>query len=316
MSVKSLAEAMLSRLAPLALKGRGQRRPLTIIAYHRILEADDNFRYDDGVISCSPAAFEKQIRFFKDHFSIISFRQLKESLDNRSPLPSNSLIITFDDGYKDNFTHAFPILRKYNTSATIFLSVRHIDTGENYWWDEAAFYLKHAHKSSRDIAQFLYELKHVPNLERVRRIKELARTIENKTVRLERQSLSWDDIRAMSKAGIEFGSHTMTHPVLSHVEQESELEYEIGESKKAIEAKIQSDVIVFSYPVGRKTAFNDRVKEKVRKAGYRFAVSYMHGTNDLTNSLIDLFELRRMDVDKLTLNRVKAKLAFPGLFKK
>ena len=289
---------------------------LTILTYHSVRPLEANYLLDDDVISTSPTAFEEEIRFFKEYFQLITFRDLSKYQSNGKKFPKALLIVTFDDGYRDNYTHVFPILKKYRVPATIFLSVAHVESGASFWWNETVYYLKVLGKSTTEIKQFLRELKSVSNPERIARIKELSKKIIDKTILSERQSLFWQEIEEMHKEGIEFGSHTLTHPILSQLTTDQELDFEIKESKRMIEEKLKTPVTAFSYPIGGRGAFNQKVKDKVKEAGYEFAVTYVHGVNRLRDPQLDYFELSRVDMDKENLSKIKSKLAWPKLFER
>jgi peptidoglycan/xylan/chitin deacetylase (PgdA/CDA1 family) len=104
------------------------------------------------------------------------------------------------------------------------------------------------------------------------------------------ESLTWADMQKMVGDRIDFGSHTITHPILTKVSAE-ELEKEIYGSKKILEERLQKGVDSFCYPNGKRTDFNDVVKNKLRKGGYTCAVTAIDGFNDEGS---DLFELRRI----------------------
>ncbi len=309
--------SVLSKISPISLRLRKSSYRLLVLTYHRILPETNNFVFDEGVISVSPEIFEEEIKFCKEYFTLINFEVLKECVENEAILPPNPLIITFDDGYRDNFECAFPILKKYNLPATIFLTVDYVSTNKIFWWDEVSFYMKRAgHEKKEEINNMLRSLKLISNRERIQRIEELKdrASIDLSNLNLDRQILNWEEINEMSDGGIEFGSHTMTHPVLSQLEDECELEYEIRKSKEILEDKLGKEVIAFSYPVGGKDAFNESIKEKIKKTGYDFAVTYIQGVNNFNNGM-DKYALKRLHLDQESLERFKAKLSYPQLFK-
>lgn len=279
------------------------------------MEKKSGFLFDEGVISVSPALFEKEIKFCKEYFSPISFGYLKECMEKKKPLPPNPLIVTFDDGYRDNYTNAFPVLQKFEVPATIFLTADYINTDKLFWWDEVSYYMKAQGKSEPDIKNLLRSLKLITDDKRIEAVEDIKKSNKGVSQFSERQALNWEEVKAMSRAGIEFGSHTMSHPVLSKVEDKHELEYEIRQSKKIIEEKIEKEVIVFSYPIGGGDSFSSDIKKEVKDAGYSFAVNYIHGVNIINNGF-DRFSLKRLDMDQLSLDRFKAKLAFPGIFRR
>ena len=306
---------ILSKISPVLLGHRKNSDRVFILAYHRVLEKKSGFLFDEGVISVSPALFEKEIKFCKEYFSPISFGYLKECMEKKKPLPPNPLIVTFDDGYIDNYTNAFPVLQKFEVPATIFLTADYINTDQLFWWDEVSYYMKAQGKSEPDIKNLLRSLKLITDDKRIEAVEDIKKSNKGVSQFSERQALNWEEVKAMSRAGIEFGSHTMSHPVLSKVEDKHELEYEIRQSKKIIEEKIEKEVIVFSYPIGGGDSFSSDIKKEVKDAGYSFAVNYIHGVNIINNGF-DRFSLKRLDMDQLSLDRFKAKLAFPGIFRR
>jgi len=314
MSWKSqLIIPVLSKLASTAIKFPKKETFLTILAYHRIMEQPENYPLDEGVISTDPKTFEKEMEFCGKHFNCITFQYLRMFVAGRVTFLKNPLIVTFDDGYRDNYTNAFPILRKYGLTATIFLTVEHINSGELFWWDIAAFAMKQRESSDTDLRHFFKTLKSLPNTERLKQIHELKEKFKLPLSRIARQTLTWDEIREMSQNYIEFGSHTMSHPVLSKVSDERQLEYELRESKRIIEERLGKKVSTISYPVGGPDAFTQHIQSAIEAAGYDFAISYIHGQNKINPSL-NLYNLKRLDADKIDLDKFKSKLAFPNLF--
>src|SRR4051812_48565990 len=106
--------------------------------------------------------------------------------------------------------------------------------------------------------------------------------------------MSWDEVREMAANGISFGGHTITHPVLTQVPIAT-AQHEISECKARIEQEIGRSPQAFAYPVGGAMRFDTEVKGLVRKAGFRYATTYMRGVNPIP--LIDPFEIRRFAVD-------------------
>src|SRR4051812_37218272 len=280
-------------------------RSLHILAYHRVLDDDPaTFPFDEAVISATSATFRQQMEFVRRNFNVISFKQLAEFERDKQQWPERALIITFDDGYRDNYTNAFPILKEMGFSATIFLAVGHISQAKLFWWDFIAYCFKQTPLSSVTLPLFNSEplsladararrkatdcvldwIKEVPEEVKSKFVATLA---ENLEVRLPENlatgvHLTWDEVREMVAGGLEFGSHTMTHPILSNV-QPAQLAEEISESKKIMERELEREAIAFSYPVGGRTSFNEVVKDVVKKCGFRYAVSYREGVAKKTS---------------------------------
>lgn len=309
-------------------------RSLHILAYHRVLDDDHaTFPFDEAVISATTRTFRRQMEFLADNFNVISFKQLAEYDCENRQWPERALIITFDDGYRDNYSNAFPILKEMGFSATIFLAVEHIGAAKLFWWDFIAYCFKQTRLPAVTLP--LFDDAEPLSLAdaRVKRkatdrvldwIKEVPEDIKGKFVATLAQNLevelppnlaagmhlTWDEVREMAAGGLEFGSHTMTHPILSNVNT-AQLEKEIAESKRVMERELGTEVVSFSYPVGGRTSFNEAVKDAVKKCGFRYAVSYREGVAKKSS---DPYSLPRIHVETShSINLFRANLMYPKI---
>lgn len=327
------------RVLPALGRLRAACRPdIPILAYHRIwdLPDEDLFPFDVELVSATIDDFAWQMSYVKENFTPITFHTLIKILDGELPPVERPLVITFDDGYDDNFHHAFPILMAYEVPATIFLATGYIDSGETFWYDRLAQLLLCApdqeisvtgldeplalgvsSKSRRQtIYRLLTHLKRVPDewrLETLRRLEAVLDPEGRMAHAPESRPMNWNQVREMSAAGMEFGSHTVNHPVLANLRQE-DLWTELWESKHELERQIGKPVEVICYPVGGQEHFDERVQHLARGAGYRLGVSYIPGTN--YGHTLDCFALRRLRVERY-LDRAyfAAMLNLPELFK-
>ncbi len=318
--------ALLLRLIP--------RKALTILAYHRVTDEDvAKYPLDEGVISCCSAEFEREMEFIARHFSVISFRDLVDR-----PVGSfrNPLVITFDDGYRDNHDVVLPVLLKNGLKATFFVTAGFIESGEVPWWDEVAYCARHrrdlaavaceAYLPSGDVeekelvsdsnklkATLLAVCKRVPDETRRQMLAELREKCGRIPEELARNLfMTWEHIRGLAVAGMEVGSHTMTHPVLSSIRNSDLMRWELEESKRIIEAQTAQDVEVLAYPVGGADAVSDAVVEAARDAGYRFACTYVNGLNDVNH--LDPMRLLRLKTETGSdFSHFVAKILFPRL---
>jgi len=297
---------------------RGKK--FTILSYHRICEK----HYGDPFLCVTPQNFERQIQYLKRRYAIISLTELIKLMSQPELTDEQFLAITFDDGYRDNYTYAYPILKKYRVPATIFLTTGYIDTDKLFWWDRLARVVKAINgkngklrfkediypiemKKSLDLMLSSDEPNHkeaMPRLclmfkemeekKRERILDDLEKQMgEALTDGRERPyPLSWKEIKEMNEGGISFGSHTVNHTILSRVELTRARE-EIVQSKLEIEKRIGKKVEHFSYPNGRKEDFNREMKELLKDNNYLSACSAINGA---TGRHDDLFSLKRRDV--------------------
>ncbi|MET0580366.1 MAG: polysaccharide deacetylase family protein, partial [Pseudoxanthomonas sp.] len=113
------------------------RHDLRILAYHRVLESADpeGFSFDTELISATGDQFREQMRAIKRDFHPMRFDQVLSCIDANRRLPKGAILVTFDDGYDDNYRIAYPILRELGMSAMFFVSTGHIDSGMPYAYD-------------------------------------------------------------------------------------------------------------------------------------------------------------------------------------
>jgi peptidoglycan/xylan/chitin deacetylase (PgdA/CDA1 family) len=313
---------------------RGASAGLRILAYHRVLDGDPrSFPFDEELISADPDTFHRQMLFVSRNFDVITFGDLRRCELEGRPWPRRALIITFDDGYKDNYVHAFPVLKQLGLSATIFLTTGHIGRSKLFWWDRIAYCFKHTKRQQVSLAAVspepfplrtaaerakalrtvLYWIKEVSEGYRRDFLEGLSRELDVAPPGelAEGMHMTWDDVRQMHAAGIEFGSHTVTHPILANVTQ-AQLHHEISSSKKCIEEKIGRPVLSFAYPAGRRFRFNAAVRQAVSECGFHYAVAYDEGLAE--EGSVDRYALPRIHVERgQSLSLFRANLMFPGL---
>ena len=313
------------------------RKVLTVLAYHRVYDIGDEslFPFDPELISASTEGFAWQMEFVRRYYSPICFGDLLEALHHGKPLPPRSLIVSFDDGHLDNYIHAFPVLKSLGIPATIFLSTDYIGSTRTFWFDRVVALIYHAPAGEVNIARLLLKLtlghqvsmrrsaaqeilsrlKLLPDSERHAVLGDLETMLSQycpESVSCASGALTWEQVLEMSRAGIEFGSHTVTHPVLTMLE-DTQLHYELAESKRVLESKLGHAVPVLAYPVGGHHAFDQRVIASARGCGYHLGVSYLSGVNPL--DALETFSIKRLHVERYTTRSdFTAMLALPTLF--
>ena len=276
-------------------------RNFQVLMYHRVNDQDDGF-----LPSLSVAEFEPQMEALARYFCVLPLQELAvRALEG--DLPPNAVAITFDDGYRDNYLQAFPILQRYGLKATFFLATDVIGTGKIIWHDQV-FHLFHQTRCTRLdwkgqclLLRTAAERYHA--LGRVRRFLGRLKPLERDRdlVRLFRQCkvplkacdaelmLTWDQVRNMQRAGMTFGAHTATHTILTVLDV-SESRREIETSKRALEENLGVPVRAFAYPNGLAQDYAPESFALLRKAGFNLAVTAIFGNNDRTRNP---FELRR-----------------------
>jgi peptidoglycan/xylan/chitin deacetylase (PgdA/CDA1 family) len=288
---------------------------VTILAYHRIgIQQTDSGYLDSKIISATPSDFDWQISYLKRCFTVLSFEEFLEGNCKGNSLPPNTAIITFDDGYQDNYELAYPILQRYNLPATIFLITGVIGTSQMMWWDEVAGLIQKSKGNSITI-QELGVLKLNSSEDRLRATEKLRRflkTLPNEQVASALESLrqqlafsappappkraflTWDEVKEMQKNNISFGAHTRSHPILTRIPIEQAKD-EIEVSKSTIEQVTEKPVLTFAYPNGRPGDHNAQTRAILASLRFKAAVTLIHGSNSLVeNQKSDWLALRRI----------------------
>jgi hypothetical protein len=252
------------------------------------------------------------MQYFAQHFHVVSLDQLASGqlLRNGSRC---SVAITFDDGYRDIFVRAFPILKKMGIPATIFLTTGYIESGQLPWYDQVRLAFKLTSRPSFSLQAIggpsiswkseaerpkamrlaLAWLRMTVESNRLCWLPELFRSLRvPNELNLPATMLAWSEIRQMSKAGISFGAHTVTHPVLGSLPV-SRVQEEILGSKKTVEDHLQVAVRHFAYPFGKHADFGSDAKRIVQVAGFQTAVTTISGVNGPDQ---DPFELKRFNL--------------------
>lgn len=285
---------------------------LIVLNYHRVGECN-NSMLDHDLWSATAEDFEQQVRFLSLNYDMIRIQDLDDLWNQRR---GRYVLVTFDDGYRDNYEWAFPILKSYNSSATFFLTSGFIDDRKVAWWDEIAWMVRNASYPVLPANQWTGNAVSLESADVNQSIKTLLSVFkslsgektENYLNFLAEQSgsgrcpqniadqvwMTWDMIREMSQAGMDFGGHTVNHPVLANHPQEKQ-QIEIEHCKARIEAEIGQTISAFSYPVGGKDCFDDRTRACLEQAGYRWGFSYYGGYSRLETP--DNWDIPRIAVE-------------------
>lgn len=292
------------------------KKELPVLAYHRILDISDinDYHYDSEVIDATIDGFEKQMKFISKHYNPISIQDLYNYTNTNNPLPKNPILITFDDGFNDNYYNAFPILKKYNIPATLFIATNHIGTDQPFWFERLSHLILTTPKTELSIDELNFHKNITNNINERRQIYndcvELLK-YKNKTTciriidKLEQEHsitisnddkkmscpLTWKQCQEMAESVITFGSHGASHTIFTQLE-DNELHTELAKSKKIIEDKIKCPVIALSFPNGQTNDFNTSIVNTIYQHGYKLIFSYLHGINTY------------QDIGKKTLNRI------------
>src|SRR5487761_304635 len=240
-----------------------RRKAIPILMYHSISEATRRAHayYETAT---TPQVFQEHIKFLHDNgYQTISLAEAVSALQESGECATKQVAITFDDGFRDFYTHAFPVLSAYGCGAAVFLPTAFV--GGKFKGSEC---------------------------------------------------LTWSEVRSLHKAGVRFGSHTVSHPQLAQAAPE-QLNYELRGSKQTLEDKLGCPVDSFAYPYAfpeANRAFRRSLRAALEDAGYRNGVSTIIGRADGAGGL---FWMKRLPVnahDDLSLFRAKLEGGYDWIY--
>jgi peptidoglycan/xylan/chitin deacetylase (PgdA/CDA1 family) len=247
------------------------------------------------------------LRYLRDHYRVMPLEEALAELytpsaqkhrDDRRKL----LVITFDDGYRDNYTHGLALARKLRVPMTIFLIPGYIESGASFWWLEGTNLVANAQVEEAELDGRMYHLRQQDDrraLEQVidrharyaqsvaEREDYLAAVRKALAIPSSRSSgeagalpLTWPEVLEMEQSGwITFGAHTLHHPVLSYLTDATEVRREVAECRRVLEERLGHPVYSFAYPIGRPEDIGVEGLQAVKDAGYRWALTTIEEKN-------------------------------------
>ena len=281
-----VAADLLAPLSPQLLRGTA-----SVFMMHRFADRDR------GNIGLDPARVRADLAYLRrEGYELVSLADLVSRLRNRDSSLGKTVAFTVDDGYADFASVALPIFAEYDCPVTVFIVTGVVDQGGWYWWDRLHETMKHAQRreldvpiggerfvatlgtpdlarnTARDLGQ---QLKRVSDVERHRVMKEVENLLG---VELsahpppEFASMTWDEIRDCAPHGVTFGPHTVTHPILSQLDDAS-ARREVEGSWSRLREQTSAAVPIFCYPNGKTGDFSEREFANLRDVGLESAVT-------------------------------------------
>jgi peptidoglycan/xylan/chitin deacetylase (PgdA/CDA1 family) len=320
---KTFAARALWHTGALGLTRSLWRERLLILRYHSLCGDGERVEYVSPSISVPVSAFEQHIRHLSRSYDCLSLDEVVTSLASGQPPPSRAVAVTFDDGYRDNYRYALPILAHYGVPATIYLVSSTLRGDRVLWTSRLRQVLNRPRVSELTLPGLLPStlpldtegarasaartltntLNRMSTVARDGWIEQIARlTGAPAPPAVDEWFLMLDQIREMAANGITFGAHTVSHPNLPGIPPE-DARREITCSRAELEAVLGTEVAHFSYPNsgGVHAHFNEFTVRCAREAGYRSAVTSQDGPCIVG---CDPYRLRRLGI-----NRAQSSLA-------
>lgn len=280
-----------------------------IFLYHRFIEL-----HDETGRKIDVDTFEWQLNKIKKAWNVVKLSDYLRMLRNGKKCASKLVILTVDDGYLDFYDVAYPLLKKYDFSATFFPTVNFVE-GKIWLWPDRIHYIleqtqkqeitfeffgktfninlcdpKNQQKAWQEMSDFCISITNESKLKFLSFLKKKMEIAVPKFPPPEYAAVNWTQLKEMSINGIEIGSHTLNHSILNKVPV-NEISQEILISKNTLEDKLNIEVQTICYPNGRVEDINDNVISEVKKAGYLGGVVIK---NNYSNT--DRFRMPRMGI--------------------
>lgn len=278
------------------------REGVLVLLYHRVTKIDNDF----WKIATPPELFEKEIAYLKSNYHILNLK------DDWSKADEKSVVITFDDGYVDNYRNAIPILEKYNVPATFYVCTGNIGGKEEFWWDKLVrivfgSLLEKIELYGETISISNYEgksiaintihdvLKRLTGEERINELIKLASKFRSSIEESdENRTITYDELKEMDKSPlVNIGGHTVSHGCMASLSAK-DAKKEIFESKEKIERIIGHEILDFSYPFGGIADRGEFAPPFLEEAGYKTVATTAAGV--IKKGRIDKKEIMRNTV--------------------
>jgi len=230
--------------------------------------------------------------------------------------PRTTIVLTFDDGDYNNYTHCLALAKELQVPITIFLIPGYIESGHRFWWEEAKNIDRLTQLQEVTLEGKTYDMDRPAERAallqlidtRVRRAATVAereqfleivhQALQVPAASSEEQmqlSMSWEEVQEMEASGwISFGAHTMHHPILGYLTDADEIMQEVTESRKVLEQQLKHPVAIFAYPVGKLEHIGEYGRYAVQQAGFDWAVTTVGGVNTQST---DPLMLHRIEVN-------------------
>jgi peptidoglycan/xylan/chitin deacetylase (PgdA/CDA1 family) len=270
---------------------------LLILLYHRVLP---EVRFDPINITMTKKTFVKQLDVLTKRYHTISLTDAINQCQRGNVKAKNQVVLTFDDGYWDNYEIVFPILEKRGIPATFFLATNYINKHTPLWdWEIITLLLRRCTDiqsikiNSETLKQGVFESRLSFALRTVEKMKSintetiqdiinsLKNHIDNKyNDSTEDICMTWEQVERMSQFGMEIGAHSVTHRSLSKISNEGVV-HEIEKSKEAIEQRIQKSCIHFAFPFGKQRDCKYGLIDQFKKTGFQSCLLNIQGYNHI-----------------------------------
>jgi peptidoglycan/xylan/chitin deacetylase (PgdA/CDA1 family) len=296
-----------------------RRKQIVILMLHGVMDDRDGPSWRPLRPFLPRYKLGEYLRILSKRYHFVPLMDAVEMLKGSKPIEPYSMVLTFDEGYGNNVTHALPILRRYNAPATFFVPTGFLDNPRPFWFDRLDYAVQHAHVNGRELKVGSFttcldcsskEALRKSFIRFIRAAQEqnmsdfkFLQEIHRLTLQLEAESgrslsdiyavdrwtamMTWGQIENLGSDGVTIGSHTVDHVRLGHVDAQT-ARNQLARSKRDIEQHIDILCQSLAYPNG---SFNEETVAIARECGYISGLTTKEGLNKPGD---DLMRLRRI----------------------
>jgi peptidoglycan/xylan/chitin deacetylase (PgdA/CDA1 family) len=276
---------------------RCSAKSLTVLAYHRVRRLNQISPLADSLFGPDEETFASQIAWLAQNTNPLSETETLACITEGKPFPKRATLVTFDDGYRDTFTMAAPVLKRYGVPAICFIPTAPISQREPFWWDEIAWVLKQTQAQTVRVDGRSFGLSAEARPQVIESLIEWFKRSDAKTRKALMEDLrqgsgvrgmprevtasalmTLQQVQTLGEYGVSVGGHTVNHPILSQLDPEDQ-ERELRDSKEDLERWIGHEVVSVAYPFGGGEHFNTETEAIARKVGFRLGFALMGERN-------------------------------------
>jgi peptidoglycan/xylan/chitin deacetylase (PgdA/CDA1 family) len=250
------------------------------------------------------------MRYLAEHYHVVSLTEALAAVIDDHPLPPKSVLVTFDDGYRDFAEHAWPVLQRHRLPVTVFIPTAFPDQPDAaFWWDRLYCAVQSTNAGKVETPECRIEwgsrqqkgtalrkmvslVKSLPDRQAQQVVNDICSSLGSPAV--PNPTLGWDELSQLAAAGVTLAPHTRRHPLLNRVDVARARE-EIAGSLADLQTRIPNVPPVLAYPSG---AYSQSVVELLPELGIQLAFTTCRGLNDLNR--LDRFRVRRINIGRRT----------------
>jgi peptidoglycan/xylan/chitin deacetylase (PgdA/CDA1 family) len=331
MRKKDILMRALSAAGVMKVRWRFLPPALYVFNFHRVGNRDE-CGYNRNLFSCTVEQFREHLAVLKDRFDFVTVDRLadfaRRGYAGRRPLA----LVTFDDGYADNYLLAFPVLKQMEVPAVFFLPTAYVGTRRLLWSDEIAWMLRNSRQATitlpysttpyslspdgleSTIRGILRQVRQsrIPTDEQLDAVRQACGGVAPAAAGDRPQFVTWEQVREMAAAGMDIGSHTHTHTPLARLDGPRQ-RAELADSRAVLEGELRAPVRSVAYPVGDRTAYTAETCQAAREVGYELGFNFLRRPSRFP--LTDALDIGRFGVDSdVSAFGVKSRACFPGAY--